>query len=95
MFSCGIHQVCLFHHQQSVLRFLKERFDTKEEINKPKKKMKKVFQTKDKRTVKRRLEKLEKEAENLSITSWVMQTKDNLKNLLSAVGSRRIPKIMQ
>jgi hypothetical protein len=43
MFSCGIHQVCLFHHQQSVLRFLKERFDTKEEINKPKKKMKKVF----------------------------------------------------
>lgn len=91
MFSGVIHQICIFHHQQGVLRFLKERFDTKEEIKKPKKEMKKVFQTSDKRTVKRRLEKLEEKAKELGITDWVTQTKKNLSKLINAVGSRRIP----
>lgn len=90
IFSCVIHQICLFHHQQSVLRFLTENFEKEEDISKRKKEMKKVFQTKDKRTVIRRLQKLEKKAKELSITDWVKETKQNLKNLISAVGSRRI-----
>ncbi|MBI4753802.1 transposase [Candidatus Desantisbacteria bacterium] len=90
--SCAIHQICIFHHQQSVSRFLKEQFKTKEEQEKPKREMKRIFQTKDKRTVKRRLSSLEKKAERLGIAEWVKQTKENFKNLISAVGSRRIPK---
>lgn len=92
LFSKVRHQICIFHHQQGVLRFLKEHFQEKEEIENRKKEMKKVFQTSDKRTVKRRFSSLEKEGEKLSITDWVLQTKQNLKNLISAVGSRRIPK---
>ena len=38
------------------------------------------------------MEKLEKKAQGLGITDWVKQTKNNLSNLLSTVGSRRIPR---
>ncbi len=38
-----IHQMCIFHHQQGVSRFLKEHFEAEEELNR-KKEMKKVFQ---------------------------------------------------
>jgi len=102
MFKGVIHQVCIFHHQQGISRFLRERFQTKEEQQKPiaeisvtdnpAREMKKVFQTNDKRTVKRRLQKLEKEAQDLGIADWVKQTKQKLSNLLNAVGSRRIPR---
>ena len=84
MFKKGsvTHQRCIFHHQQGVTRFLTEHFEAEDELNR-KKEMKKVFQTfrlsslrietNDKRTVKRRLENLEKEAQGLGITDWVSQ----------------------
>jgi len=81
------HQLCVFHHQQGVTRWLKEHFSSEEKIKKYKSFWKKVFQTKDKRTVRRRLKKLSLK----KITEWVKKTKKNLPNLLPAVGSKRIP----
>jgi len=70
---------------------LKKHF-SKGEIGKRKKVMKEVFRSNDKRTVKRRLQQLEKIAAPLGISEWVKETKKNLSHLLKAVGSRRIPK---
>jgi transposase-like protein len=85
------HQLCIFHHQQGVTRWLKENFSDEKKIKKLKRKMKKVFQTSDKRTVIRRFKKLSKKAKKLGITSWIEKTRRNLPNLLPAVGSKRIP----
>jgi len=70
---------------------LKKHF-SKGEIGERKKVMKEIFRTNDKRTVKRRLQQLEKIAAPLGISEWVKETKKNLSHLLKATGSRRIPK---
>ena len=89
----GVKQIhCLFHHQQGVTRWLKAHFEEKAEIAQRKPLMKRIFATKDKRTVKRRLGKLKAEAQALEITEWVEQTEANLPNLLPAVGSCRLPR---
>mgnify|MGYP000281851386 CR=1 FL=1 len=54
--------------------------------------MKKVLQTHDKRTVKRRLEKLKETCQELDISEWIGRTQANLHKLLPSVGSKRIPK---
>jgi hypothetical protein len=54
--------------------------------------MKKVFQTQDKRTVRRRLDKLKESSEELGISEWTQQTEANLPKLLPSVGSKRIPR---
>ena len=79
------HFLCHFHHQQGVTRWLREKFHDKEEIAKRKPEMKKVFQTNDKRTVRRRLQKLKESAGELDIKGWVQQTEDNLPKLLPSV----------
>ena len=84
--------LCIFHHQQSVTRWLKERFIDKHQIDERKTQMKKVFQTNDKRTVKRRLAKLKQKAKAIQIDEWVKKTEEQLPKLLPQVGSRRIPK---
>ena len=96
--SGGKHLHCLFHHQQSlprciggVTRWLKTHFEDKDLIAERKPLMKRIFQTHDKRTVARRLEKLESSAEALEISEWVSQTQENLPKLLPAVGSCRLP----
>ena len=61
------------------------------DIDERKPKMKKVFQTQEKRTVRRRLGKLKKSSESLGILEWVEQTESNLPKLLPSVGSVRIP----
>jgi len=71
---------------------LKEHFSDKEEIEVRKKEMKKLFQTNDKRTVKRRLTKLKEKAQQLKIDEWVQKTEHQLPQLLPSVGSCRIPK---
>ena len=53
--------------------------------------MKRIFQTPDKRTVKRRLDKLKSSAEALQISEWVHHTEADLPKLLPAVGSVRLP----
>jgi transposase-like protein len=85
------HILCHFHHQQRVTVWLKKRFQDKEQIAARKPKMKKVLQTQDKRTVKRRLGKLKESSEELGISEWIQRTEANLPKLLPSVGSQRIP----
>jgi hypothetical protein len=85
------HVLCLFHHQQGVTRWLKKRYKEDKDVDTRKPLMKKVFQTRDKRTVKRRLCKLKESSDALGIQEWVEQTESNLPKLLPSVGSVRIP----
>jgi hypothetical protein len=86
------HFLCHFHYQQGVTRWLKKRFADKDEIAVRKKKMKRVLQTHDKRTVRRRLGKLKESSEELGIIEWVKQTEEKLSKLLPSVGSTCIPR---
>jgi len=85
------HILCLFHHQQGVTRWLKKHYKEDKDIEKRKPLMKKVFQTKDRRTVRRRLGKLKETSQELGIEEWVEQTERELPKLLPPVGSDRIP----
>lgn len=85
------HVLCRFHHQQRVTQWLKQHFTTEEEINTRKKVMKNVFQTHDKRTVRRRLARLKGQAPTLGILPWVSGVEEKLPQLLCSVGSRRLP----
>lgn len=91
VFKGIIHQLCLFHHQQNVTKFAREHFTDEQEREERKKEMKKVFQTKDKRTVRNRLAKLADKAESLGLLDWIKSTTQLLPHLLPAVGSSRIP----
>jgi transposase-like protein len=88
--------LCHFHHQQGVTRWLKKHFGSepanKAFIDSRKKEMKKVLQTEDKRTARRRFATLKESSDALGIKEWVDQTEANLPKLLPAVGSKRIPK---
>jgi transposase-like protein len=86
------HILCHFHYQQGITRWLKKRFDDKDEIAVRKRKMKRVLQTKDKRTVRRRLQKLKESSQELGISDWVDQTERKLPKLLPSVGSVCIPR---
>jgi len=93
------HILCHFHHQKGIIRYLKQRCQEKQISEKQlpalKQEMKKVLQTKDKRTVKRRLAKL-KEMKigkcQLAIQQWLSDTEKKLSQLLPSVGSKRIPR---
>jgi len=90
------HVLCHFHHQQGVTRWLKKHFGNadqdKARIDARKKEMKKILQTDDKRTVRRRFARLKESSEALGIKEWVDQTEISLPKLLPSVGSKRIPK---
>jgi len=86
------HILCHFHYQQGISRWLKKRFDDKGEIAVRKKKMKRVLQTSDKRTVRRRLRKLKESSQELGISEWIQQTEQKLPKLLPSVGSVCIPR---
>ncbi len=92
VFKNATHQLCHFHHQQNVTKWLKKHFTDEKEIQKRKKVMKKVLQTNDKRTTKRRIEKLYLTGLALNIADWVKETISVLPKLLPAIGSRWIPK---
>jgi len=85
------HLLCHFHHQRGVTSWLKEHFSNSEEVQARKQVMKKVLQTNDKRTVRRRLDKLRTQASGLGIVGWVEHTTAWLGKLLPAVGSRILP----
>ena len=86
------HILCHFHHQQGVTRWLKKKFHKEKEIAVRKSKMKRMLQTTDKRTVRRRLGKLKESSDELGIDEWVEQTENNLPKLLPSVGSVVIPR---
>ena len=85
------HVLCRFHHQQGVTHWLKQHFATDAEINARKPMMKKVLQTRDKRTVRRRLARLRARAAELGLTPWVRRVDEKLPQLLCSVGSARLP----
>jgi transposase-like protein len=85
------HVWCRFHHQQGVTRWCREHLGTTEEAEQTKRAMKQVVQTRDKRTVRRRLAQLAAQAGALGIEGWVTQTLEKLACLLPAIGSRVLP----
>jgi len=85
------HVLCRFHHQQGVTHWLKQHFATEAEINARKPAMKRLFQTRDKRTVRRRLARLRERAADLGITPWVTAVEAKLPQLICSVGSVRLP----
>jgi hypothetical protein len=85
------HVLCRFHHQQGVTHWLKQHFATEAEINARKPAMKRLFQTRDKRMVRRRLARLRERAPELGITLWVTTVEAKLPQLICSVGSVRLP----
>jgi transposase-like protein len=85
------HVLCRFHHQQSVTHWLPQHFATAAEINARKPVMKQVLQTRDKRTVRRRLARLRDQAQELGIMPWVSRVEAKLPELICSVGSVRLP----
>jgi transposase-like protein len=85
------HVWCRFHHQQGVTHWLQQHFKTDAEMNLRKPVMKKVLQTRDKRTVRRRLARLRERASELGITPWVSRVEAKLPGLICSVGSVRLP----
>jgi transposase-like protein len=87
--------LCLFHHQQGITRCVTPQFsDTEsEEANAATKQMKRVMQTHDARTVNRRLDRLEKAAneKGWKIMEWIKRTRGKLTHLLPAVRSNTYP----
>lgn len=85
------HMLCRFHHQQGVTHWLKQHFATDAEIEARKPVMKRLLQTRDKRTVRRRFARLKARAAELGITPWVTGVEAKLPQLIGTVGSRRMP----
>lgn len=85
------HLLCHFHQQQGVLTWFKEHLPQAEGNASAKAQMRKVLQTRDKRTVRRRFEKLEQQAQDLGIGGWIEKTRESLNELIRSVGSRVLP----
>jgi len=85
------HVLCRFHHQQGVTHWLKQHFATEAEIDARKPALKRLFQTHDKRTVRRRLARLKERAVEWEITPWVTAVEAKLPQLICSVGSVRLP----
>jgi transposase-like protein len=85
------HVWCRFHHQQGVTHWLQQHFKTEAEMNTRKPMMKKVLQTRDKRTVRRRLARLRERAAELGLTPWVSRVDEKLPGLICTVGRVRLP----
>ena len=71
--------------------WLKQHFATEAEIHARKPVMKQVLQTRDKRTVRRRLARLHERAPELGMTPWVQGVEQKLPQLIRSVGSVRLP----
>jgi transposase-like protein len=95
VFPTAKHLLCLFHHQQSVIRCVNTQFreTEQEEAKTAKKQMKRVVQTHDPRTVTRRLDRLEQTAteKGWKIMDWLTRTREKLKHLLPALRSNTYP----
>jgi len=85
------HVLCRFHHQQRVTAWLQKHFTEKEQIDERKPAMKALLQTTDKRTVRRRLERLKEKAEAWGISGWVDTVVEKLPSLICSIGSVRLP----
>jgi len=80
-----------FHHQQGVTHGLKPHFATEAEGDARTPAMKRLFQTRDQRTVRRRLVRLKERAAAWGIPPWVSAVEAKLPQLICSVGSVRLP----
>jgi len=85
------HVLCRFHHQQGVTRWLKQHFATDAESEARKPVMKRLLQTRDQRTVRRRFARLKARAAEWGMMPWVTGVEAKLPQLICTVGSRRVP----
>jgi transposase-like protein len=95
VFAGAKHLLCLFHHQQGVTRWVKTHMAREDpEANRVKKSMKRVVQTRDSRTVRRRLDRLEAEDARYGwgMASWIATTRKNLGRLIPALRGNQYPK---
>jgi transposase-like protein len=83
--------LCRVHQQQGVTHWLQQHFATEAEINARKPVMTQLWQTHDKRTVRRRLARLREQAPALGITPWVSRVEEKLPELICSVGRVRLP----
>jgi transposase-like protein len=96
IFPSATHLLCLFHHQQSVTRWLREHAaDLSKKVTATlKRKMKRVVQTCDPRTARRRLARLASEegAVDCGLESWRSQTAQKLDRLEPALRDNSYPR---
>ncbi len=96
VFSKCKHLLCIFHFTQNVTVWVKKHLKSlpAETVELIKKKMKKVVQTTDTRTVKRRLDKLESEDEEngWGISGWIKNIRKKLDKLIPSLRDNSYPK---
>lgn len=96
VFPSATHLLCLFHHQQGVLRWLREHAAALSEttVTVLKRKMKAVVQTTDPRTVRRRLQRLADEdaQQQWGLATGITPTRARLGQLLPALRRNQYPR---
>ena len=96
LFPSAKHLLCLFHHQQGVTRWLRDHAaDLSKKVTATlKRKMKRVFQTCEPRTARRRLARLASEegAQDCGLASWISQTEQKLPCLEPALRDNSYPR---
>ena len=85
------HVWCRVHQPQSVTHGLPPHFATEAEIPARTPVLKRLFQTREKRTVRRRLARLRDQAPALGITPWVSRVEEQLPERICTVGRARLP----
>lgn len=96
IFPSATHLLCLFHHQQGVTRWLRDHAANlpKQVVTTLKRKMKRVVQTCDPRTARRRLARLASEdvAQDANLETWISQTEGKLDRLEPALRPNSYPR---
>lgn len=96
VFASAKHLLCLFHHQQAVSKWVGQHLPTlsEPEAQAIKTQMKKVVQTSDVRTVKRRLQTLEEEEQQQGwgLGDWISRVRQNLGALIPSLRNNHLPR---
>jgi transposase-like protein len=96
VFPTAKHLGCLFHHQQGVTRWLRDHAGSlaTDTVTALKRKMKRVVQTSDARTVRRRLTRLatEEAAPACGLNPWIARTRERLSHLVPALRRNSYPR---
>jgi transposase-like protein len=96
VFPRATHLLCLFHHQQSVTRWLREHATSlsADLVATLKRKMKRVVQTTDPRTMRRRLARLAAAdtAQQYGLAPWLARTRERLTQLVPALRRNPYPR---
>lgn len=96
VFQTTTHILCVFHHQQGVTTWLKRHLPDApaQTVTMLKRAMKRVVQTCDPRTMRRRLQRLEAEdaQEGWGLSSWIATVRGKLDRLRPAVRRNQYPR---